>query len=254
MARARNIKPGFFTNDVLAQCEYGARLVFVGLWCIADREGRLEDRPLRIKAQIMPFDNCDIDSLLSQLATNGFITRYEVANRKYIQVNNFRKHQNPHVKEGASTIPAPDLHHTSPADSLLLIPDSLISDPLCSARKRKRKSNPPFERNYSVDFIEFWLAFPSYRKGAKPVAWEAWKSAVTRKGPQDIIAAAKAYAASPLGRSEFCKGPAPWLNQDCWDDDPASWQRNGDGKLDQPARPLSADELETWNPIDGGGT
>ena len=40
-----------------------------------------------------------------------------------MQVNNFRKHQNPHCKESASTIPAPDLHGASTADSLLLIPD-----------------------------------------------------------------------------------------------------------------------------------
>lgn len=224
MARARNIKPGFFTNDVLAQCEYGARLVFVGLWCIADREGRLEDRPLRIKAQIMPFDNCDIESLLSQLATHGFITRYEVANCKYIQVNNFRKHQNPHVKEGASTIPAPDKHHTSPADSLLLIPDSLKPIPRVSGGRKKRCAT----REYSIDFLEFWLRFPSYRKRSKPVAWEAWQAAIQRKPPEDIIAAAKEYAASPVAQTDWCKGPAPWLNQDCWEDDRAAWQRTPD--------------------------
>ena len=37
MARARNIKPGFFTNDVLADCDPLARLLFAGLWTVADR-------------------------------------------------------------------------------------------------------------------------------------------------------------------------------------------------------------------------
>lgn len=50
MAGARNIKPGFFTNDVLAACDQLARLLFAGLWTVADRAGRLEDRPKRIKA------------------------------------------------------------------------------------------------------------------------------------------------------------------------------------------------------------
>jgi hypothetical protein len=64
MARARNIKPGFFLNDELAECEPLARLLFAGLWCIADREGRLEDKPKRIKVEILPYDDCDIDYLL----------------------------------------------------------------------------------------------------------------------------------------------------------------------------------------------
>ena len=61
MARSRNIKPGFFLNDDLAECEPLARLLFAGLWCIADREGRLEDRPKRIKIEVLPYDNCDVN-------------------------------------------------------------------------------------------------------------------------------------------------------------------------------------------------
>jgi hypothetical protein len=61
MARARNIKPGFFANDVLAEIDPLGRLLFAGLWTIADREGRLEDRIKKIKAQILPYDDCDCD-------------------------------------------------------------------------------------------------------------------------------------------------------------------------------------------------
>ncbi|MEG6521114.1 DnaD domain-containing protein [Desulfotomaculum sp. 1211_IL3151] len=136
MARARNIKPGFFLNDELAEIEPLGRILFAGLWTIADREGRMEDRPKKIKASVLPYDNCDIDNLLNQLANKGFIFRYEVDGCKYIQIINFSKHQNPHKNEAPSSIPAPYLHSTStvqvqeenttnPADSLNLIPDSL---------------------------------------------------------------------------------------------------------------------------------
>ena len=120
MARSRNIKPGFFLNDELAECEPLARILFAGLWCIADREGRLEDRPKRIKAEVLPYDNCDADQLLNQLVKHEFILRYEVDGSQYIQIINFKKHQNPHVKEAESIIPpppapesAPYKHHTS---------------------------------------------------------------------------------------------------------------------------------------------
>jgi hypothetical protein len=107
MARSRNIKPGFFTNDELAECSPYARLLFAGLWTIADKEGRMEDRPKKVKALVLPFDNVDCDDLLSQLHDRNFIHRYQVDGASYIQICNWKKHQNPHCKEAASEIPEP---------------------------------------------------------------------------------------------------------------------------------------------------
>lgn len=107
MARARNIKPGFFANEDLAECDPLARLLFAGLWCLADREGRLEDRPKRIRAELLPYDSCDADELLNQLQAKGFILRYSHGEGRFIQVLKFDSHQNPHMKEAKSTIPAP---------------------------------------------------------------------------------------------------------------------------------------------------
>jgi len=136
MARSRNIKPGFFKNETLAECSPLARLLFAGLWCLADRAGRLEDRPKRIRAEILPYDDGSIEEMLDELHLAGFIVRYTVGEQRFIQVVNFSKHQNPHCKETQSTIPAPDgycaitvqkqeEHRASPADSLNLIPDPL---------------------------------------------------------------------------------------------------------------------------------
>jgi hypothetical protein len=133
MSRARNLKPKFFKNEDLASLPFEYRILFQGLWCEADREGRLEDRPKRIKAEVFPYDEVDVEAGLSKLHASGFIERYEVNGTKYIQVVAFLKHQNPHCKEAASTIPAqckPGASRkntgTSPADSLNPLPDSLI--------------------------------------------------------------------------------------------------------------------------------
>jgi len=109
MARSRNLKPAFFTNEYLAELPPLARLLYQGLWCIADREGRLEDRPKKIKAELLPYDNCDTDKLLNTLAESPeqFIIRYEVEGKNYIAIPTFLKHQNPHVNEAPSIIPAP---------------------------------------------------------------------------------------------------------------------------------------------------
>lgn len=105
MARARNIKPGFFTNDGLVELPFEVRLLFIGLWTLADREGRLEDRPKRIRMEIFPGDDVDVDEALWLLQHAGFIVRYEVDGARYLEVVNFSKHQNPHPREAASTIP-----------------------------------------------------------------------------------------------------------------------------------------------------
>jgi len=49
MSRSRNIKPGFFRNADLVELPVETRLLFIGLWGLADREGRMSDRPKQIK-------------------------------------------------------------------------------------------------------------------------------------------------------------------------------------------------------------
>lgn len=105
MARARNIKPGVFKNEILVELPVFTRLLFIGLWTLADREGRLEDRPKRIKLELFPYDSDDINAALSSLSDGGFIKRYEAAGIKVISIENFLKHQNPHGTEKDSNLP-----------------------------------------------------------------------------------------------------------------------------------------------------
>jgi uncharacterized phage protein (TIGR02220 family) len=118
MARSRNIKPGFFKNEGLGELNPLTRILFAGLWCLADREGRLEDRPKRIRAEVLPYDDGSVDDMLNELHQAGFILRYEVGGQRFIQVQNFSRHQNPHHKEPQSTIPAPGEPQTSPGQDL----------------------------------------------------------------------------------------------------------------------------------------
>ena len=109
MARTRYIKPDFFTDEDIADLPLEARLFFIGLWCHADRKGRLEDRPKFFKVAILPFDEFDIEAIIGllALAEKPFIRHYEVDGKRYIQIINFEKHQRPHHTERDSTIPDP---------------------------------------------------------------------------------------------------------------------------------------------------
>jgi hypothetical protein len=113
--RARSLKPGYFKNEQLSALTPLIRLLFSGLWCLADRKGRLRDNPRLIGAELFPYEHHNIERLLATLAgakePNGggaaFILRYEANSVRYIQIVNFDSHQNPHMKEPPSTIPAP---------------------------------------------------------------------------------------------------------------------------------------------------
>ncbi len=150
MARARLLKPSLFTNEALSALVTSARLLFIGLWTIADREGRLEDRPSRIKVELLPYDRVKIDALLQQLHTAGFIVRYESGGNKYIQIVNFTKHQHVHQQEPASTIPSPDKPSknrgkpdqfgSDPAEALTLNP---LTEAEALERKQGNSQDPP---------------------------------------------------------------------------------------------------------------
>lgn len=113
MARIRSLKIGFFHNEELCELSFAHRLLFEGLWLLADREGRLEDRPKRIKAQLFPYDDLDVDVLLTDLARRGFVQRYDADGAPAIAVLGFLKHQRPNVREAASAIPAPTSEKSS---------------------------------------------------------------------------------------------------------------------------------------------
>jgi hypothetical protein len=193
--RARNIKPGFFRNEQLAECPVEARLLFAGLWCMADRAGRLEDRPKRIKIELFPGDSFDVDVLLEILGEHQLIHRYQVGEARYIQVLNFTKHQHPHQKEppstipesGASPVPVPDKPDTG-TGAARLIPDSGFLNPDCLLRK-------------GTWFAEIREAYP---KRAGGQGWRKAEMAANARvseghAPADILAGVKRYAS-------FCEG------------------------------------------------
>lgn len=169
--RARNLKPGIFKNELLATSDPLFTWVFEGLWCMADREGRLEDRPRRIHLEInagRAFEGTEAS--LNWLSENGFIVRYKSGGGQFIQVVNFRKHQNPHIKEPASTLPeytpstvqAPDKHQTSTSPARLipssLIPDSLslIPESPCSPPEASPSSATPTSQPWVQEVFEHW--------------------------------------------------------------------------------------------------
>lgn len=222
MARARNIKPGFFANDLLAEIEPLGRILFAGLWTIADREGRLEDRVKKIKAQVLPYDDCNCDALLQELHKYGFILRYEVDGNRFIQIVKWAEHQNPHVKEAESTIPAPDKNSTNTVQAeeiperAGLIPLTLnpITDSLNPITPTPAKPGA----EYPQEFEEVWAEYPKRPGASKKDSFKAWTARLKAGVPaSDILQGVRNYAAyvkTKKTEPDYIKQPATFFGPD----------------------------------------
>lgn len=202
--RARNIKPGFFRNECLADCDPLSRLLFAGLWCVADKSGKFEWRPRRIKADLLPYDDCEIDKLLGDLVRCGFIEYYAANGIEYGRILNFDKHQKPHHTEKESVLPDPNPDDNDTVTVKYPLrdrgnrPDSLIPDSLIPYKHtvEQKRSTAPFSeiishlnetasRNFSLK-TKSTLSLIKARwnegrtledfKRVHEIKWEEWKS------------------------------------------------------------------------------
>ena len=223
-------------NDQLAELPFEVRLLFIGLWTLADREGRLEDKPKKIKAQLFPYDNFDVSAALHKLHECGFIYRYEtekdcLSDKKdsLIFICNFSKHQNPHKNEKESSLPPPsqgiekqqktafssnystssDKIGNAPADSLLLIPDRGFLKP------------DNVQEDFERAFEDFWLAYPKNNrsKGSKKEAEAKLKIALKKDTFENITQGVKDYEIYIRHTGQSNKDAFRWLEKEGWRDD-----------------------------------
>ena len=95
--RIRTIKPSFWSSATMATVSRDARLVFIGLWNIADDEGRLLGGAKGLAGALFEHDD-DVDSRqmsawLDELEGRRLIERYSVKGTAYICVSGFGEHQ-----------------------------------------------------------------------------------------------------------------------------------------------------------------
>lgn len=208
MARIRTIKPEFFTSEDIVALSPLARLLYIALWCEADKEGRLAWKPRTFKMRYLPADDCDIDALARELHASGLVTLYGDG---LAFIPSFKRHQHINPRESASVLPEPIENNKNPDASVTRddasrtvndaqggregkgregdIDASPVGDTLPSLAKPKRKAaNTRIPENFAVsERVRVWAEgkghtrlaerlehFVSYarRKGATYADWD----------------------------------------------------------------------------------
>lgn len=105
------ISPELFLDEELAELSLVARYVLVGLISHADGAGRIECRPKRLEAQILPYEGEDFESVLWELEEAGYIEHYVVDAVSVLQVRTFLPSRRRRSRKPASRLPAPPSQH-----------------------------------------------------------------------------------------------------------------------------------------------
>ena len=107
--RYRTVKPDFWISEQISNLSFPARLLFIGLWCVSDRNGIFKNKNRSLKVQIFPFDDVDVDVLLQELCREMLIVLYEYENESLGYIPSFSKHQFLHKKEPSYNYPLPTM-------------------------------------------------------------------------------------------------------------------------------------------------
>ena len=184
MARIRTIKPQFFTSEDIVGLSHLARLLYIALWCEADKEGRMAWKPGTFKLRYLPADNCDINALCDELTASGLVVLY---GEGYAFIPTFKQHQHINPRESASQLPDPDASTTR--QPRVGTRNTRDSDAQGGREGKGKEGTRDASRDEPEGFAAFWAAWPNTdRKQAKGKCLEAWKKASAERDAAVIVA------------------------------------------------------------------
>lgn len=219
MARIRTIKPEFFTSEDIVGLSPFARLLYIALWCEADKEGRLVWKPKTFKMRYLPGDDQDIAALCQELVDSGLVVLY---GNGYAHIPTFKAHQHINPRESASQLPDPDASPTrAPRVGTRQSRDSDAQ----GGREGKGKEgneSPHTPQGGCGRFEDFWLAWPkSERKQDKVKCAKKWRQDNLDACADDILADIGTKLGSRKWQEEggkFIEAPLVYLNGRRWED------------------------------------
>lgn len=183
---------------------------------------------MRLKAALFPYDGLDIEAGLNRLTKVGLITRYQTAGGiSVIAIPTWSKHQQPHIREAVSELPAND------ASTVLA-----LFEPVGSGKGREQEQEGVqvvgLQRKSPVRGLQssgaildrfemFWAEYP--RKTAKDSARKEFLQIAPDEAFTDrMIEAVRRARASEQWRKDsgqFIPHGRTWLHQKRWEDEAA---------------------------------
>lgn len=195
MARKRMVDPNIWQSEDFSKLSSLAKLVFIGLFSLADDEGRGRANPTYLKSSLFPYNedlrSADIEKTLFEISSNMSVIFYSCDGSNYYELlswDNFQKIDRP----TPSQIPAFDenkaeirrmFDEPSTSNRRALVPNRIEKNK--NRMEKNIKENTPaladiekyvLEKNLSVDAKQFYDYFTEGNwidsKGNKVKNWK----------------------------------------------------------------------------------
>lgn len=101
-------------------------------------------------------------------------------------------------------------------------PDESANQAACGKLPAKKQGYPP-------EFEAFWEKYPPDRRREKPNALKAWREAIRKTTPENLLAALARYGGSREVLEGFSPYPAKWLRQERWNENYEGAHAKSDG-------------------------
>jgi hypothetical protein len=204
-----------------------ARLLYIGMWnfTLCDH-GHVADDAMKLKLQILPMDNIDIDALLAEIMAQGRVIRVaDREGRTYLLVKRFEDHQKIDPRWKTRCPACAQVDSLTPTETPVSLGELPVTPELSPTLPLGRegmgwegKKTPSSTAAPSKEFDQFWIQYP--RKVGKEAARKAYAKAMKKTTPDKVLSAVEDLRIRVAGKDQqFTPHPATWLNEGRWDDE-----------------------------------
>lgn len=230
MARIRTIKPDFWTDGAMVKLSPYARLLYIGMWnfTMCDH-GHVADDAFKLKLQILPMDDVDIDALLAEIMDAGRVVRVtDPEGRKYLLIRRFEDHQKIDPRWKTRCPACAQVDSLKPAETPVSFREPQRYSPeLPLGRDGKgwegkntspAPASPTPKSATAAEFDQWYANYP--KKEGKDAARKAFAKARKAASLEELIDGLDRYRkATQSSERRFIANPATWLNAGRWQDD-----------------------------------
>ncbi len=145
MARQRFIWPSLWSSEQIGELSYGARLLFIGIFSLADDEGRIKASSKFLRVQIFPYDDgAEIEKWKREIQEKKLAQFYHVGEEEFVFLPTWEKYQKPKYPR-PSSIPPPSLGEPS------FILGEVFPKPSPNPGGKEKEENPPLKNGVDIE-------------------------------------------------------------------------------------------------------
>lgn len=155
MARKRMIDPNIWQSEDFSKLSTLSKLVFIGLFSLADDEGRGRCNPVYLKSSLFPYEegirSADVDKTLSEISSNMSVVFYSCDGSNYYSLYNWDTWQKID-RPSESKIPAYDKN----AMQRLFVEDSSNVRRGFDTNKNRIEKNKNRKENNRIEILDIY--------------------------------------------------------------------------------------------------